>query len=305
MTAATHRRRAPEANICPQLKTVLSAWVIDADGTMTRTLTTEELPPAAAALNDEHEHHQAAGGQGAGPQILYRQALLPRSHGRPAVRGGPELRPMPPGQAGDGARASETPRLSESASAADGDRDRGLGQARRHDLKEGCKMKTNMRVIVERLQLEHPGAGENGLVDLLVERLQHDRVLLEAAARYVIETAAPARPGFDARLQLRTPSPEHKAREKAEVRTAAAAVAAQVVLLALVMPNGRPMRSCTGEEMSKFGKAYERIAERAGDNLVGDVLTEAEVRALLADQRPASPRRRAAQSPAVEAPCHL
>jgi len=164
-------------------------------------------------------------------------------------------------------------------------------------------MKTNMRVIVERLQLEHPGAGENGLVDLLVERLQHDRVLLEAAARYVIKTAVPAR--LDARLQLRTPSPEHKAREKAAMRTAASAVAAQVVMLNLLMPNGRRMAMCTGAEMSKFGKAYERIAERAGDNLVGDALTEAEVRALLQHQRPASPRRRAAQSPAVEAPCHL
>ncbi len=145
-----------------------------------------------------------------------------------------------------------------------------------------CKMETTMRVIVERLQLEHPGAGDTRLAELLIERMLEDRAVLEAAARYAIETAVPARAGLDARLQLRSPRPEQRARERAEMRTAASAVAAKVVLLNLPMPNGKPMRACTGAEMAGFGAGYARIAEKVGTaNLVGAVLSEAQVRPLM------------------------
>jgi hypothetical protein len=62
------------------------------------------------------------------------------------------------------------------------------------------------------------------------------------------------------------------------------AIAVQVVgkVLDLVMPNNKPMRFCTGAEMAKFGGIYGQIAEKVGNaNLVGMVLTEAEVKPLL------------------------
>jgi hypothetical protein len=63
---------------------------------------------------------------------------------------------------------------------------------------------------------------------------------------------------------------------------AAAAKARQTILLDLVMPNGKAMRFCTGDEMAKFGTAYSIIAERVGSVLVGEILVESEVRGLLA-----------------------
>lgn len=56
----------------------------------------------------------------------------------------------------------------------------------------------------------------------------------------------------------------------------------KMTLLYMLMPNGKLMRDCTGAEMSKFGKGYERIAERVGpDRKVGDVLDEEGVRGLM------------------------
>ena len=55
-----------------------------------------------------------------------------------------------------------------------------------------------------------------------------------------------------------------------------------IMLLYQTMPNGKTMRDCTGSEMAKFGKGYERIAERVGpDRKVGDVLDEEGVRQLM------------------------
>ena len=56
----------------------------------------------------------------------------------------------------------------------------------------------------------------------------------------------------------------------------------KLMLLFTVMPNGKRMGECTGSDMAKFGKGYERIAERVGpDRKVGDVLDEDGVRALM------------------------
>jgi hypothetical protein len=145
----------------------------------------------------------------------------------------------------------------------------------------------NIRVVVERLQTEHPGAGQTELVSMLAERMQNDRAVREAAALYVIKMAVPLRACFDTRLQLRSAPAEQQARERAGMHTAAATAAAQVLLLNLAMPNGKPMRLCTGAEMAGFGAGYARIAEKVGKaNLVGAVLTEAQLQALIAqDQR--------------------
>jgi hypothetical protein len=55
----------------------------------------------------------------------------------------------------------------------------------------------------------------------------------------------------------------------------------ETLLLDLVMPNGTTMRYCTGTQMAGFGMAYAKIAEKAGDAMVGEVMVEAEVKALL------------------------
>ena len=56
----------------------------------------------------------------------------------------------------------------------------------------------------------------------------------------------------------------------------------EVAVLDMLMPNGVAMRYCSGTQMAAFGSAYEKIAERVGAAMVGEVMVEAEVKALLA-----------------------
>lgn len=59
-------------------------------------------------------------------------------------------------------------------------------------------------------------------------------------------------------------------------------IKAQIMLLDLAMPNGKPMRACTGAEMAKFGNRYQRIAEKVGKvRTVGMVLDEEQVRKIM------------------------
>jgi hypothetical protein len=53
---------------------------------------------------------------------------------------------------------------------------------------------------------------------------------------------------------------------------------AKLILLDLLMPNGKALRDCTGTDCRKFGGWFSRIADRVGSKKVGDVLSEKEVR---------------------------
>lgn len=79
------------------------------------------------------------------------------------------------------------------------------------------------------------------------------------------------------------PSPDERRQAVEEKRAAVELVKRQIALLALTMPNGKPMSACTGSEMDKFGAAYKAIAKRVGPTkTVGDVLSEEQVRVLVA-----------------------
>jgi hypothetical protein len=59
-------------------------------------------------------------------------------------------------------------------------------------------------------------------------------------------------------------------------------IKSNIVLLDLTMPNGRPMKDCTGAEMAKFGNRYQRIAAKVGKTkTVGSALSEDQVKAIL------------------------
>jgi hypothetical protein len=54
---------------------------------------------------------------------------------------------------------------------------------------------------------------------------------------------------------------------------------AERILLDLEMPNGKPLRDCTGRDCARFGGWYQRLADRVGPRkLVGNVLSEQDVR---------------------------
>jgi hypothetical protein len=55
------------------------------------------------------------------------------------------------------------------------------------------------------------------------------------------------------------------------------------IVLDMLCPNGKRLRFCSGREVRVFGDAFTSIGQRVGDDqLVGEVLLEAEARALLA-----------------------
>jgi hypothetical protein len=85
------------------------------------------------------------------------------------------------------------------------------------------------------------------------------------------------------RRSKRTPEAAVKSAERQrEMRQTVESIKSQIMLLNLEMPNGKRMRYCTGAEMAKFGKAYERIAKKVGNTkMVGSVLDEKQVRGLM------------------------
>ncbi len=267
-------------NVCPRLRQVVTPFVLE-DGVLTRTVTAieEELPPPAAAL-DEHDGQEieingATMGAGARADVLRGQAVRAGSfRGSLHINGG--VPAVPRNELDERRRARAGTEKGRQAPPAGGHRDLGMRTAWRENM-------SNMRAVIERLRVDHPGADDDVLVDMFVERIERDPATLKAVARFVIQTAAPMREGLDRRLlQLRSAPPERQAREKVAIRTTAAAVAARILLLNRAMPNGKPMRACTGAEMAGFGAGYARVAAAVGcNNLVGDTLTEAHVKALM------------------------
>lgn len=80
----------------------------------------------------------------------------------------------------------------------------------------------------------------------------------------------------------RNKDPVQRAAHAAGQREAVDNIKAQVVLLALIMPNGKAMKDCSGAEMARFGNRYQKIAARVGKNkTVGAVLSEDQVKGIL------------------------
>jgi hypothetical protein len=137
--------------------------------------------------------------------------------------------------------------------------------------------------VVEELRRQSPRAGADRIAALLAKRIEEDHHLLVSASRFIAEkllaAAATAR-----QRQRAAPSPTQRAERRIAERAEATKIAAKVketLLLDLLMPNGVPMRFCSGTQMAGFGKAYAKIGETVGDAMVGEVLVEHQVRELL------------------------
>jgi hypothetical protein len=78
------------------------------------------------------------------------------------------------------------------------------------------------------------------------------------------------------------PDPVQRAESVAIQQEMVESIKAQIVMLDLTMPNGKPMKECTGAEMSRFGNRFQRIAEKVGKTkTVGAVLNEDQVKAIM------------------------
>jgi hypothetical protein len=140
----------------------------------------------------------------------------------------------------------------------------------------------DIKIIVDQIHAEHPRVGENVLIRLVEKRLRQDDDALRAAAEYIVETTLEARHKLDQRLNRRPASPQQNELARAATAAIVDATAKKVLLLALIMPNGLPMHANSGKDMASYGHAFRRIAARLRpDELVGNVLTEADVAALM------------------------
>lgn len=79
----------------------------------------------------------------------------------------------------------------------------------------------------------------------------------------------------DVKQRLRELREAHEARTATEMRQITAR------LLAVVLPNGKALRDCTGIEAVECGEQFRKIGELAGERVIGTIPVE-EIRACLA-----------------------
>lgn len=134
----------------------------------------------------------------------------------------------------------------------------------------------SVRTVYAEIKASNPTATHSALIRLMANRMRDDGDVLLAAADYIVTNCAVA----EADYKRRKGSPS-SASTRERVTATVEAIKDQIMLLNLEMPNGKRMRFCTGTEMGKFGAAYQRIAKKVGTKLVGSVLSEQNVRALM------------------------
>jgi hypothetical protein len=135
----------------------------------------------------------------------------------------------------------------------------------------------SIRAVFAAIKAAKPRANHTILVKLLAERMAEDDDARLAAADYIVTNFLGAEISYSRKRSARRTS------EQIEQETAEASenLTSQLLLLNLEMPNGKRMRHCTGNELAKFGKGYQRIASKVGAKRVGEVLDENEVRKLM------------------------
>jgi hypothetical protein len=134
------------------------------------------------------------------------------------------------------------------------------------------------RNLLLQLIEESPDANNTALARLLQERA--DEEVTEIVFLYFVHNHVEALKRGRRLTRKRRRRAISPAKAKAKVRAA---------LLDLVMPNGKPLRDCTGQECERYGRADEqrgrwlqRVAAKVGpDKHVGEVLDERQLKALM------------------------
>jgi hypothetical protein len=151
-----------------------------------------------------------------------------------------------------------------------------------HTIAPATRRSVDIREAFSELRRLHPRAGEDRLVEMLVERLEEDRHLLVDAGRYLVQRMLAA---FETRVRLSraAPSPVERAERHAVEKAAVTALAAKVRGSVLDMMIGeRALRDMTGAEVGKLGQGFQRLASRIPPGArVGDCVNEAQAAALI------------------------
>ena len=143
----------------------------------------------------------------------------------------------------------------------------------------------NPRDLLKQLVERHPNWNKERLLREFTDNVVDNRKYMDAIIEYWFANNYHS-------LVERPPQPSaHKARKERSVGAltmeieAAVERKAEIKLLEMIMPNGKPLRDCTGGECiklsSKIGGWLLRISKRVSKNqTVGEALNETQVREL-------------------------
>jgi hypothetical protein len=137
--------------------------------------------------------------------------------------------------------------------------------------------KASPRDLLKRLMGEHVGVAEHDLMKMFMELVRDDHDYLDAIVEYWFAN--------NYRSTVRRPtapiSPKTSAAHAARVDKIKAAIkvkATRMVLLEMILPNGKTLAASTGRDCSKAGGWLAKIAKSIKPaDVVGVVLSEAEV----------------------------
>lgn len=134
--------------------------------------------------------------------------------------------------------------------------------------------KQAIAAIVAGLQASDPRADENALAFRLMEKLESDPQLLQAAAIVLVHATMVLRRAVQQADRHRTPAARAHRREE----VAALVVKAKAKLLDVVMPmNGKALRFCLSSECASWGGGFARLAAAVPPaRMLGECLTDHE-----------------------------
>ena len=138
----------------------------------------------------------------------------------------------------------------------------------------------HLRDVLALIVKQHPKAPRTELQELFAIEVKADEALLREA----IDRA------FNRNFAYVQPRARPRRQTAAEIAERVQA-ARGLLLLEMILPSGRMLREATGDECRRCGGWLVAVADRVGKGIVGDKLTEEEVRAIAAGQS-GKPQRR-------------
>lgn len=155
--------------------------------------------------------------------------------------------------------------------------------------KRQSQKRANPRDVLLRIMKENEGAPEDEIMNYCWEQVRDDDAYLRTIFDYWFANNYRSlaynwgRPSPQVEMERRT----RESRIAAAVEPIKAAIIAKapaIALLGLKMANGKKLANCSGADCSHLGGWLARVAEKVGpDQLVGDALTEEQVRELYAE----------------------
>lgn len=131
------------------------------------------------------------------------------------------------------------------------------------------------RDLLKRLIDENPNSSKEDLLKKFSDKVTKNH--LDAIIEYWFAN------NYNSLTERKAPAPSREQKRaiveqrKSEIK----ARAVNMVFLDLVLPNGKPLRDCTGKDCAKAGGLFAKIANKIKPNeIVGKVLSETEVRKL-------------------------